>query len=121
LALKDAYLQTDASFYVPRSNIPAFVAQKSSTSKPDLFEDVDQVTITLANPRGFGPDLENQQANEVVKRSLETAESRQAAQVSVLLEPMSYQSIVPGQVFNVKMTKNVRHQQNFDIFLGGQD
>ncbi|KAA1070821.1 hypothetical protein PGT21_025018 [Puccinia graminis f. sp. tritici] len=94
---------------IPSSVTPGtytFVAQKSSTSKPDFFEDVDQVTITLANPRGFGPDLENQQANEVVKRSIETAESRQAAQVSVLLEPMSYQSIVPGQVFNVKMTKN---------------
>ncbi|WAR62460.1 hypothetical protein PtB15_15B44 [Puccinia triticina] len=94
---------------IPSSVTPGtymFVAQKSSNSKPNSFEDVDQVIISLANPRGFGPDLDSQQANQVVRRSLETADSYQAAQVSVLVEPTSWQNVVPGKAFNVKMTKN---------------
>ncbi|POW13165.1 hypothetical protein PSTT_03939 [Puccinia striiformis] len=56
--------------------------------------------------RGFGPDLEDQRAKEIVKRSSDALQSDQEVQVSVLREPMSYQNVVPGKGFDVKLTKN---------------
>ncbi|KAI9617898.1 hypothetical protein H4Q26_012763 [Puccinia striiformis f. sp. tritici PST-130] len=94
---------------IPSSVTPGtymFVAQKSSKSKPDSYTDVDQISIDVANPKGFGPDLEDQRAKEIVKRSSDALQSDQEVQVSVLREPMSYQNVVPGKGFDVKLTKN---------------
>jgi hypothetical protein len=77
---------------------------------------VDEVIISLANPRGFGPDIDSQQSDKLVKRSLQSDQAGHAAQLSVLLEPTAYQTINQGQGFNVKTNKNVRFLVNLSHF-----
>lgn len=79
-----------------------FVAQKSSKSRPDWFLDVDQVMISLANPRGLGPDLEPH--HRLPRRALERNHATSPS--SVLLQPTPNQAIPKGQGFTVKMAQN---------------
>jgi len=91
---------------IPSSITPGtytFVAQKSSMSQPDSFQDVDQVIISLANPRGFGPDLEPHR--HLPRRALASSHAA-APPSSVLLQPTRNQALPQGQGFTVKMAEN---------------
>ncbi|PLW37880.1 hypothetical protein PCASD_05731 [Puccinia coronata f. sp. avenae] len=115
---KDGVAQTMCQ--IPSSVTPGtykFVARKSSKSRPDSFQDVDEVIISLANPRGFGPDIDSQQSDKLVKRSLQSDQAGHAAQLSVLLEPTAYQTINQGQGFNVKTNKNTAPSSSMLKFL----